>query len=34
VEAQIVPALEKRMAEEEDMDCRAACTLALEKSSK
>ena len=34
VDAQIVPALEKRLAEEEDMDCRAACALALEKSSK
>jgi serine/threonine-protein phosphatase 2A regulatory subunit A len=29
VQAQIVPALEKRMAEEEDEDCRAACTEAL-----
>ena len=34
VEAQIVPALEKRLTEEEDMDCRAACALALEHSRK
>jgi hypothetical protein len=29
VQAQIVPALEKRLAEEEDVDCRQACTEAL-----
>jgi serine/threonine-protein phosphatase 2A regulatory subunit A len=29
VQAQIVPALEKRLAEEEDADCRQACTEAL-----
>jgi serine/threonine-protein phosphatase 2A regulatory subunit A len=29
VQAQIVPALENRLSEEEDEDCRQACTLAL-----
>eukprot|EP00529_Nitzschia_sp_RCC80_P011402 CAMPEP_0113514170 /NCGR_PEP_ID=MMETSP0014_2-20120614/40258_1 /TAXON_ID=2857 /ORGANISM="Nitzschia sp." /LENGTH=636 /DNA_ID=CAMNT_0000410633 /DNA_START=329 /DNA_END=2239 /DNA_ORIENTATION=+ /assembly_acc=CAM_ASM_000159 len=29
VQAQIMPALEKRMAEEEDMDCRETCSAAL-----
>lgn len=31
VQAQIRPALEKRVAEEEDFDCRQACALALEQ---
>ncbi|GKY98056.1 hypothetical protein MPSEU_000763600 [Mayamaea pseudoterrestris] len=31
IQAQVRPALEKRMAEEEDTDCRAACAWALEK---
>lgn len=34
VDAQIVPALEKRMSEEEDPDCRAACVLALEMAKQ
>jgi hypothetical protein len=29
VQAQIMPALEKRMAEEEDIDCRQTCSEAL-----
>ena len=31
VQAQIRPALEKRMQEEDDYDCRQACALALEQ---
>jgi hypothetical protein len=29
--AQIQPAIEKRMAEEDDVDCRQACQEAMEK---
>ena len=34
VQAQIVPALEKRLSEEEDDDCRQACTEALQAVPK
>ena len=34
VQSQIVPALEKRLAEEEDEDCREACSAALEAVPK
>ena len=34
VAAQIIPALEKRLAEEEDPDCRQACSEALEEAGK
>jgi len=34
IESQIMPALEKQLAEETDMDCQAACTEALEAAQQ